>query len=93
MKKVIININPDSFHANVRSRASTRKWRLTQLRVCAQELRSLKLKFFEGQTRNHIVTRGPHCAHQRVALWRWRNNGGTWNLLETAFTSYFLRKV
>jgi len=27
------------------------------------------------------------------ALWRWCNNGCTWTLLETAFTSYFLRKV
>jgi len=32
----------------------------------------------------------------RAALWCWRNNDGTcttWTLLETAFTSYFLRKV
>ena len=27
-----------------------------------------------------------------AALWRWRNNGGTWTLLEAAFRSYFLRK-
>jgi len=25
--------------------------------------------------------------------WRWRINGGIWTLLETVFTSYFLRKV
>ena len=29
----------------------------------------------------------------RAALWRWRNNGGTWSLPETAFASYFLRKL
>jgi len=28
-----------------------------------------------------------------AGLWRWRNNGGTRTLLETAFTCYFLRKV
>ena len=27
------------------------------------------------------------------ALWCWRNNIGTWTLLETAFTPYFLQKV
>ena len=32
-------------------------------------------------------------SNQRAALRRWRNNGGTWTLLETAFTSYFLRKI
>jgi len=26
-------------------------------------------------------------------LWRWRNDDGGWTLLETAFTSYFLRNV
>jgi len=30
---------------------------------------------------------------QRLGPRRWRNNDGTWTLLETAFTSYFLRKV
>jgi len=29
----------------------------------------------------------------RAAISRWRNNGGAWTLLETAFTSYFLRVV
>jgi len=29
----------------------------------------------------------------RAALWCWRNNGGTWILLQTVFTSYFLWKV
>jgi len=29
----------------------------------------------------------------RAALWRWRNNGCTWTLQKTSFTSYLLRKV
>jgi len=29
----------------------------------------------------------------RAALWRWRNNGSIWTLLESAFTSHFLRMV
>jgi len=32
-------------------------------------------------------------SNPRAALWRWRNNGSVWTLLETAFTSYFLRKL
>jgi len=43
--------------------------------------------------RTYKVTRGPHYDYPRVALWRWRNNGGTWTFLETVFTSYILRKV
>ena len=35
----------------------------------------------------------PARISSRLVLWRWRNNGGTWTLLETAFTSYFLSKV
>jgi len=40
----------------------------------------------ENQIRTYKV-------NPRAALWRWRNNGCTWSLLETAFKSYFLRKV
>jgi len=32
-------------------------------------------------------------SNPRAALWRWRNNGGTCTLLETAFSSCFLQKV
>ena len=28
-----------------------------------------------------------------AVLWHWHNNGGTWTLLETGFTSYFLQNV
>jgi len=50
----------------------------------------------EGQMRTYEVTRGPHYDYpyfSRATLWRLRNNGGSLALLETAFTSYFLRKV
>ena len=47
----------------------------------------LNSKFSEG-TKWLIKYSNP-----RAALWDWRNIGGTWTLLETAFTSYFLRKV
>ena len=33
---------------------------------------------------------GPQYDYPVAALWRWRNKGGTWTLLETAFTSFFL---
>jgi len=36
---------------------------------------------------------GPHYDYPVAALWRWRNKGGTWNLLDTAFTSFFLRML
>jgi len=29
----------------------------------------------------------------KAVLWHWRDSGGTWTLLEAAFTSYFLRKA
>jgi len=47
----------------------------------------------EGQTKTYKETRGPRYGNPRAALWRWRNNCGTWTLPETALTSYFLRKV
>ena len=46
----------------------------------------LKLKLHRGP--NEVLWGNP-----RAALWRWRKNGGTWTLLETGFTSYFLRKI
>ena len=42
--------------------------------------------------RTHEVTRGRHYDYLSAALWRRRNNGGNWTLLETPFTSYFLQK-
>ena len=36
---------------------------------------------------------GPQYDYPAAALWRWRNKGGTWTLLETAFTSFFLWMV
>jgi len=41
----------------------------------------------EGQIRTYKQS------NRRAALWRWRNNSGTWTLQETAFTLYFLRNV
>jgi len=51
---------------------------------CLQQ--SLKLKLLRGP--NEDLQSNP-----RAAFWRWRNNVGAWTLLETAFTSYVLRKV
>jgi len=45
----------------------------------------------EGQMRTHKVNRMPHFMTIRGL--HWRNNGRAWTLPETAFTSYFLRKV
>jgi len=44
---------------------------------------------------NEVLQSNPrgHCGYPKVALRRWRNNGGTVTFLETAFTSYFLWKV
>jgi len=36
---------------------------------------------------------GPQYDYHVTALWRWRNKGSTWTLLETAFTSFCLRMV
>jgi len=36
---------------------------------------------------------GLHYDYPVAALWRWRKKGGTWTLLETAFTSFFLWMV
>jgi len=41
---------------------------------------------FGGEIGNYQVTRSN-------VLYCWHNNGGTWTLLETACTFYFLRKV
>jgi len=46
----------------------------------------LKLKLLPGL--NEDLWSNP-----RAALWRWNNNGGSWTLLETIVTSYFLQKV
>ena len=36
---------------------------------------------------------GPHYDYSRASIWRWRKKGCTWNLLETAFASFFLRMI
>jgi len=53
----------------------------------------LKLKLLQGQIRTYEEAWGPHYDYPRATLWHWRNNGGTWTLLETALTSYFLQNV
>ena len=40
-----------------------------------------------------LLRRPNEDLHRGATLWRWRNNDGTGTLPETAFTSYFLRKV
>jgi len=46
----------------------------------------LKLKLLQGPNEGL-------WSNLRAGLWCWNKNGGTWTLLETAFTSYFLRKI
>jgi len=46
----------------------------------------LKLQLLQGQHEDLY-------SNLRATLWRWRSNGGTWTLLETAFTSCFMQKV
>jgi len=50
-------------------------------------------KCSEGQIRTYKITCGPHYDNLRNALWWWRNKSRTSTLQETAFMSYFLRKV
>jgi len=45
--------------------------------------------WFKGETRT-LKKPGPHYDYPRAA---WRHKGGTWALLETAFTCFFRRMV
>ena len=52
----------------------------------------LKLKLFRGRKEDY-KKQGYYYDYPRAALWRWRNKGGTWALLEAAFTSFLQRMV
>jgi len=84
-----VNNNSDTIIAN-----SPTKFPKVQLELYCQNLGKLALISDRRKgSRNSNCSEGQMMQQAEDRIWRWRNNGGTWTLLETAFKYYFSRIV